>query len=59
MRSYCHVAQYFCLGIFYLILAGCGHMKSYVADAPEKEQITQDFDSRGASLNSLVDFVSE
>ena len=59
MRSYCHVAPYFFLGIFYLILAGCGHMKSYVADAPEKEQITQDFDSRGASLNSLVDFVSE
>ena len=58
MRNYCYVAPYFFLGIFCLILTGCGH-KSYVVDAPVKRQITQDFDSRGASLNSLVGFVSE
>lgn len=45
------------LSIFFVGLCGCAQFKSYTSDRPDSDQITQDFDAREVTRESLADFV--
>ncbi len=51
--------RYLAFGIIFVGLCGCAQFKSYVSDPPDSDQITQEFDSRDVTRESLTAFVSK
>lgn len=59
LRVYTSISRsrHLCVGILFISLCGCGHMKGYVPDRPDSGQITQDFDTREVTRQSVAGFV--
>jgi len=51
--------RYLCVGMLFISLCGCGQMKGYVLDQPDSDQITQDFDTRDITRESVDVFAAK
>jgi len=51
--------RFLCVGMLFISLCGCGQMKGYVLDQPDSDQITQDFDTRDITRESVDVFAAK
>lgn len=57
LRACIRPIRHLFLGFLFVGFFGCGHMKVYVPNQPDSDQITQDFDARDVTRESLATFV--